>query len=93
MLEAKVGESERQYLNGAIRTVETKCSVLVSRSKYLNHPELRNLIAQEMLRRNGPDIPITASIPEVAQLLMLEDFGANHPLFEEEKQRLSESKE
>jgi ubiquinone biosynthesis protein Coq4 len=94
MLEAKVGESERQYFNGAIRNVETKSSVLVSSSKYLNHPELRNLIAQEMLRRNGPDMPNTAYIPEAAQILhMLEDFGANHQLFEEEKQRLPEFKE
>ena len=59
----------------AISKIETESSVLVSSSKYLNHAELRNLIAQEMLRRNGPDLPNTAFIPEVAQILMmLEDF-------------------
>lgn len=88
-MDVKVGEGERQYFNGAIRKVETESSVLVSNSKYLNHTELRNLIAQEMLRRNGPDLPNTAYIPEVAQILMtLEDFGRITALFEEEKARL-----
>ncbi|MEM8695992.1 MAG: Coq4 family protein [Pseudomonadota bacterium] len=94
MLEAKVGEGERQYFNGEIRKIETDSSVLVSSSKYLNHPELRALIAQEMLRRNGADMPNTAYIPEVAQILhMLEDFGENHRLFEAEKERLPLFKE
>jgi hypothetical protein len=74
-MEVKVGQGERDYFNGAIKPVATESSVLVSSSKYLNHAELRNLIVQEMLRRNGPDMPNTAYIPEVAQILMmLEDF-------------------
>lgn len=93
MLEAKVGEGERAYFNGAIRKIDTDSSVLVSSSKYLNHPELRALIAQEFLRKNGADMPNTAYIPEAAQILhMLEDFGENHRLFEEEKERLPEFK-
>ena len=40
----KVGESERQYFNGAIRKVETESSVLISNSRYLNNAELRALI-------------------------------------------------
>ncbi|MXO74339.1 hypothetical protein GRI40_03755 [Altererythrobacter aerius] len=87
--EAIVGEGERQYFNGAIRKVETSSSVLVSSSKYLNSAELRSLVAQEMLRRNGPDLPNTAYIPEVAQILhMLEDHADIIRLFEEEKARL-----
>jgi ubiquinone biosynthesis protein Coq4 len=63
--------------------------VLISSSPYLNNAALRSLIAQEMLRRNGPDMPNTAYIPEVAQILHdLEDMPAILRLFEEEKQRL-----
>ena len=88
-MEVKVGAGEREYFNGAIRKIETESSVLVSNSAYLNNAELRHLIAQEMLRRNGSDLPNTAFIPEVAQILMtLEDWGRIMALFEEEKARL-----
>ncbi|WP_353227323.1 hypothetical protein [Novosphingobium sp.] len=94
MTEVKVGESERAYFNGGIKTIETTSSTLVSSSKYLNNPELRNLISQEMLRRNGPDMPNTAYIPEVAQILiMLEDFPEIMGLFESEKARLPKFRE
>ncbi len=90
----KVGESERQYFNGAIRKVETESSVLISNSRYLNNAELRALIAQEMLRRNGADLPNTAYIPEVTQILMtLEDYPRIIALFEEEKARLPKFKQ
>ena len=93
-MEVKVGEGERAYFNGGIRQVETESSVLISSSKCLNNAELRNLIAQEMLRRNGPDLPNTAFIPEVAQILMMsEDFGRVMQLFEEEKARLPRFKD
>ncbi len=89
MSEAKVGAADRAYFNGAIQKVETTSSVLVSSSPYLNHPELRHLIGQEMLRRNGADLPNTAFIPEVAQILHdLEDMEKIVGLFEAEKARL-----
>ncbi|OZA67584.1 MAG: hypothetical protein B7X78_04005 [Sphingomonadales bacterium 39-62-4] len=89
MSEAKIGEADRAYFNGAIQKIETESSVLVSSSKYLNHAGLRTLIAQEMLRRNGPDLPNTAYIPEVAQALHdLEDMHRIIELFEMEKARL-----
>ncbi|AZI36839.1 hypothetical protein NT2_05_04410 [Caenibius tardaugens NBRC 16725] len=91
--EAQVGAGEREYFNGAIRKVETDSSILVSSSKYLNSPELRALIAQEMLRRNGADLPNTAYIPEVVQILQnLEDMPRIMQLFEEEKARLPDFK-
>lgn len=94
MMDVKVGAGEREYFNGAIRKVETDSSVLVSSSKYLNHGELRALVSQEMLRRNGPDLPNTAFIPEVAQILiMMEDFGQVMQLFEDEKARLPRFRE
>jgi len=93
-MEVKVGQGERDYFNGAIKTISTESSVLVSSSKYLNHAELRNLIVQEMLRRNGPDLPNTAFIPEVAQILMMmEDFPRVFELFEMEKARLPRFRE
>lgn len=89
MSEAQIGDADRAYFNGNIRKVETESSVLISSSKYLNSPVLRGLIAQEMLRRNGPDLPNTAYIPEVAQVLHdLEDMPRVIELFEMEKARL-----
>lgn len=94
MSEAQVGDATRAYFNGAIRQVETGSSVLVSSSPYLNSAELRHLVAQEMLRRNGPDLPNTAYIPEVAQILhQLEDMPRVMRLFEEEKARLPKFRE
>ena len=48
-----------KYLNSAIVKLETRSSTLVSSSPYLNSAPLRAIIAQEMLRRNGADLPNT----------------------------------
>ena len=94
MSEAQIGDADRAYFNGRIKTVTTESSVLVSSSKYLNHPMLRALISQELLRRNGPDLPNTAYIPEVAQILHdLEDMPRIIALFEMEKARLPRFRE
>lgn len=94
MNDAKIGDADRAYFNGAIKTIATESSVLVSSSRYLNHAGLRDLIAQEMLRRNGPDLPNTAYIPEVAQILItLENMAEVIGLFEAEKARLPRFRE
>lgn len=86
---AEVSQADFDYYNGAIKKIGTESSVLISSSPYLNHAGLRALVAQEMLRRNGPDTPNTAYIPEVAQILhQLEDHAEILRLLEEEKQRL-----
>lgn len=91
--EAKIGAQENAYFNGAMRTITTESSVLVSNSPYLNDAQLRDMIAQEMLRRNGPDLPTTAFIPQVAEMLFRHEDMANIiRLFEEEKARLPEFK-
>lgn len=91
---AKIDAGTDAYFNGRIQAVSTSSSVLVSSSKYLNHAELRSLIAQEMLRRNGADLPNTAFIPQVAAILAsLEDMGDLMRLFEEEKARLPKFRE
>lgn len=88
---SNVSQADFDYFNGAIRKIETESSVLVSNSRYLNHAPLRALIAQEMLRRNGADMPNTAFIPEVAQIFhALEDVPAIMRMIEEEAVRLPE---
>lgn len=85
----KVADADLAYFNGSIKKITTDSSVMISSSAYLNNATLRTLIAQEMLRRNGADLPNTAYIPEVAQILMsLEDFPKIVQMFEEEKARL-----
>lgn len=87
----EVSQADYDYFNGAMVQHTTESSVLVSSSRYLNDAPLRALIAQEMLRRNGPDVPSTAFIPEVAQILHnMEDMPTVIRLFEEEKARLPE---
>lgn len=88
-----VDQKTLDYYNGAIKSYTTQSSTLISSSKYLNNPVLRELIAQEMLRRNGPDMPNTAFIPEVAGILhQLEDTPHIIGLFEQEKQKKPEFK-
>ena len=94
MSEARISDADRDYFNGTIKTIATESSVLVSSSRYLNNAPLRALITQEMLRRNGPDLPNTAYIPEVAQILHdLEDMHAVIGLFEAEKARMPRFRE
>jgi ubiquinone biosynthesis protein Coq4 len=46
------------YFHAGIQEVPTQSSSLVSSSKYLNHAGLREWLATQFLRRNGPDLPI-----------------------------------
>ncbi len=86
---SKVSDADFAYYNGSGPGFTTASSTLISSSPYLNHPELRELIAQEMLRRNGADLPNTAYIPNVVKILMeLENWPRIFQLFEEEKARL-----
>ena len=54
------------YLARGVQLLGTDSSVLVSSSKYLNHPRLREWIAFIALKKNGPDFPPAA---EMYQLL------------------------
>ena len=49
--------AEPSYLSRGVMPVATDSSVLVSSSKYLNNPRLRDWLATIMLRKNGPDMP------------------------------------
>ena len=88
-----ISEKELNYFNGSGPKITTQSSVLISSSPYLNDPALRELMGQEMLRRNGSDVPNTAYIPDAVKLFMAhEDWGRIVQLIEEEKQRLPEFK-
>ena len=61
------------YLMTSVKPVATQSSVLVSSSPWLNHPLLRDWIATQYLRRNGPDRMTSSDtadglIPLLAQL-------------------------
>ncbi|MFC3173684.1 hypothetical protein ACFOD9_05410 [Novosphingobium bradum] len=82
-------EANAAYFNGALPRFGTQSSTLVSASHYLNSAAMREITAQEMLRRNGPDISPTAFIAESAMILGgLEDWPGLFALFEAEKARL-----
>jgi ubiquinone biosynthesis protein COQ4 len=56
------------YMRG-LQEVSTTSSRLVSSSKFLNHPTIREYVMQESLRRNGRDYPQTYLLPGLFQAL------------------------
>jgi ubiquinone biosynthesis protein Coq4 len=56
---------EIDYLKGGKKPLSTDSSVLVSSSKYLNSAAMRDIVAQEMLRKYGTDLPPAYFIPEL----------------------------
>lgn len=82
----QVSKADFEYFNRLNKKIETKSSVLVSSSPYLNHAGLRAIVAQEMLRRNGPDLQSTAYITEYAAIIHeIEDTPAVDAMIAREK--------
>ena len=76
------------YLFRGINLLQTESSVLISSSRYLNNPALREWMATELLRRNGPDVPTPAGAYRLSFIIKeIQDFAAIDRLFEEERQR------
>jgi len=74
------------YLMRGVSPVATDSSVLVSSSKYLNHPRLRDWVSKIMLRRNGPDYPPQAEMYELISFIdELRDFDHIEAMFAEER--------
>jgi len=74
------------YLLRGVVPVATESSVLVSSSKYLNHPRLREWVAMILLRKNGPDFPAQAEMYEIIGILdSLRDHARIEALFTEER--------
>ena len=75
------------YLARGVNLLGTDSSVLVSSSKYLNHPKLREWIAFIALRKNGPDFPPAAEMHQLLTFIdELRDFDhIEHMITEERK--------
>jgi ubiquinone biosynthesis protein Coq4 len=57
------------YLMQGIQQIPTQSSVLVSSSKYLNDPRIRDWVSTHLLRRNGPDVPTPSDSIQLVQIL------------------------
>jgi ubiquinone biosynthesis protein COQ4 len=74
------------YLLRGVVPVETVSSVLVSSSRYLNNPRLRDWLAMILLRKNGPDMPPQAEMHEFLTILdELRDYGRIEDMFTAER--------
>lgn len=79
------------YLLRGITELTTASSTLISSSKYLNNPALRDWLAQELLRRNGSDLPVPSGAFRLAQIIReMQDSGAISEMLEAERKRLPE---
>lgn len=61
------------YFQKGVEKVSTTSSQLVSSSRFLNHPGLRDWLPLHLMRRNGPDLPI-ASDPTAGLAQALTDL-------------------
>ena len=74
------------YLLRGITQLTTASSTLISSSKYLNSPELREWLSQELLRRNGADLPVPSGAFRLSGIIKeLQDFGAISEMLEQER--------
>jgi len=78
--------NEVPYLLRGVQKLTTESSVLISSSKYLNHPKLRDWMANIALKRNGPDMPPQAEMYEVVGMIeSLQDFDEIEEMFTQER--------
>lgn len=78
--------ADMPYLARGVMPVETPSSVLVSSSKYLNNPRLREWLSMILLRRNEADIPPPAEMYEFLPILEeLRDHAAIEDMFTAER--------
>ena len=77
------------YLLRGVTQLTTASSTLISSSKYLNNAALREWMAQELLRRNGPDLPVPTGAFRLSQIIReIQDFGRISEMLEAERRRL-----
>jgi ubiquinone biosynthesis protein COQ4 len=75
------------YLNGR-RKVQTMSSVLVSSSRWLNDPAIREWISTESLRRNGGDYPLLYGSHELVTAIdRVRDLDRVDRLIKEERRK------
>lgn len=74
------------YLAQGMREIATNSSVLVSSSRFLNNARLRDWVATQFLRRNGPDRPTPSDNVELKKALAeIRDPQIVEDLFERER--------
>jgi ubiquinone biosynthesis protein COQ4 len=79
------------YLLRGAKPVETESSVLVSSSRYLNEPRLRDWIATHFLRRSGKDTPTTSDSYKLHMILGdIYDYDRIEELFTADRKRSPE---
>jgi ubiquinone biosynthesis protein COQ4 len=77
---------EFDYFLRGVTQLSTNSSTLISSSKYLNDPRLREWVAMILLRKNGPDMPPPAEMHALPRLLdELRDFDHIEAMFTEER--------
>jgi ubiquinone biosynthesis protein Coq4 len=78
--------NDYSYLMKGLTRVPTTSSTLVSSSKYLNDPRIRDWIATHLLRKNGPDAPTPSDpMPLVLALREVQDIDHINALFAAER--------
>src|SRR5262245_52354735 len=76
------------YLMKGLTRVATSSSTLVSSSKYLNDPRIRDWVATHLLRKNGPDAPTPSDpMPLVLALREVQDIEHINALFVAERRK------
>lgn len=81
-------DNDIPYLLRGASPVATDSSLLVSSSKYLNHPRLRDWLAMICLRRNGRDFPPQAEMYEFVEIINeIRDHDYIEHLFTEERRK------
>jgi ubiquinone biosynthesis protein Coq4 len=62
-------EQDRAYMEGAARPLESYGSVLMTNSRFLNSAKMRDVYAQEGLRKDGRDVPATYMVHQAAMAI------------------------
>lgn len=76
------------YLLRGITPLQTDSSTLISSSPYLNHAGMRDWVAQELLRKNGPDLPTPSGAFRLSFIVKdIQDQGAICEMLAEERRR------
>lgn len=82
---------DQPYLMRGMSAVSTESSVLISSSKYLNDPRLRDWVSTHFLRRSGKDLPTSSDAFRLHEILLdLQDKDQIEELFAAERKRWPE---
>jgi ubiquinone biosynthesis protein COQ4 len=78
--------TDYSYLMSGIVPQTTESSTLISSSRYLNDPRLRNWVATHMLRRNGSDVPTPSDSIQLHMIMReVQDIDRINALIAEER--------